>query len=36
MLLGVGWRYFKVDYDTEEFLYVVAQASPFLGLRYTL
>ena len=34
MRLGAGWRYFKVDYDTDGFLYDIAQSGPFLGLRY--
>jgi hypothetical protein len=35
LMVGAGWRYFKVNYDTDDFLYNIAQSGPFLGLRYT-
>jgi hypothetical protein len=35
MMLAAGWRYFKVNYDTHDFRYNIAQSGPILGLRYT-
>jgi hypothetical protein len=36
MTLGVGWRYFKVNYDEGDFLYDVAQSGPLLVFRTEL
>jgi hypothetical protein len=34
MRLGVGWRYFKINYeDHDGFLYDIAQSGPIIGLR---
>ena len=33
--IGAGWRYFKVNYETHDFRYNIAQSGPILGLRYT-
>jgi opacity protein-like surface antigen len=36
MNLGVGWRYFKVDYSKGDFLYDVAQSGPIIVFRTIL
>jgi hypothetical protein len=33
MRVGVGWRYFKVNYDKGDFLYDVAQSGPIIAFR---
>ena len=36
MRLGVGWRYFKVNYDHGDFLYDVRQSGPLITFRTVL
>jgi len=36
MRLGVGWRYFKVNYDNGDFLYDVGQSGPIITFRTIL
>ena len=36
MMLGAGWRYFKVNYDDGDFLYNVAQSGPLIVFRTEL
>ncbi len=36
MNVGVGWRYWKVNYDRGDFLYDVRQAGPIIALRTKL
>ena len=36
MSLGVGWRYFKVNYDHGDFLYDIRQSGPLITFRTVL
>jgi hypothetical protein len=36
MNVGVGWRYWKVNYDKGDFLYNVRQSGPIIAFRSQL